>query len=565
MNVDWEQRLAEGESFTVEFKSDRGPLSDHDLIDAVVCMANAEGGWLLLGVENDGTVTGLHPNHQTEPDLLAALVGNRTVPSVAVDAQFELLAADGGELPVAILRVPSSDQPVASSDGRMSVRYLDTNGQPGCRPLYPHELSSWRTDRGQIDVTARPIVEATWGDLDSVEFARLRRMVETYRGDAALLDLSDRELARALGLAVSLEDSLVPTMAGLLLLGQESALQDHVPTHEVAFQVLHGTEVTVNQFYRWPLLRTVERILEGFELRNEEREVNVGLFRVGIPAYDPRGFREALNNALTHRDYHNLGAVHVQLYEDRVTVSNPGGFVHGVRPDNILRVGPRPRNPRLADCFKRIGLVERTGRGVNIIYAGQLRNGRRPPSYERSTETNVIVTLYGGPADLDFVQLVLNHEDERGRALSVTELLILNQVYREREVDTPTASRITQLPEAEVRTTLEGLVESGLLERRGARRSRTYHLSAGVYREMGKPAAYVRTRGFERLQMEQMVLQYVQAHGEIARRDVVNLCRVSEHQAGYLLKKLVERGELRLVGKGRGAHYVPQETRKNSE
>jgi ATP-dependent DNA helicase RecG len=315
----------------------------------------------------------------------------------------------------------------------------------------------------------------------------------------------------------------------------------------------------VNQFYRWPLLRSVERILEGFEVRNEEREVNLGLFRVGIPAYDPRGFRESLNNALTHRDYHKLGAVHVQLHDDRIVVSNPGGFVEGVRPDNILRVGPRPRNPLLADCFKRIGLVERTGRGVSIIYAGQLRNGRRPPSYGRSTETSVTVTLYGGPADLDFVQLVLTHESERGRALTVSELLILDQVYREREIDTPTASQITQLPEAEARMSLESLVESGLLERRGTRRSRTYHLSAGVYREMGKPAAYVRTRGFERLQMEQMILQYVEAHGEIARRDVVNLCRVSGNQARYLLKTLVDRGALELVGAGRGAHYVEGE------
>jgi len=107
--------------------------------------------------------------------------------------------------------------------------------------------------------------------------------------------------------------------------------------------------------------------------------------------------------------------------------------------------------------------------------------------------------------------------------------------------------------------TLENLVESGLLERRGARRSRTYHLSAGVYREMGRPAAYVRTRGFERLQMEQMILQYVEAHGKIARRDVVGLCRVSENQARYLLQTLADRGALELVGRGRGAHYVQGE------
>ena len=555
--MDWQRLITQGESLTTEFKSDRGPLNDHDLLDTVVCMANAEGGWLFIGVEDDSTVTGLHPEHQAQPELLTALVASRTVPSLTVEARFEHLSTGNQSLAIAVLHVPTASQPVATSDGRLLVRYLDVHGKPGCRPLYPHELSSWRADRGQVDITAQPLPTARWEDLDTVEFARLRRMVESYRGDAVLLDLDDQELARALGLAVTVGNAMTPTLAGLLLVGRETALRAHVPGHEVAFQVLRDMEVVTNEFYHWPLLRIVERIMQAFEIRNEEREVNVGLFRVGIPAYDPRGFREALNNALTHRDYHRLGAVHIQLYNDRVVASNPGGFVNGVRLDNILQVGPRPRNPRLADCFKRVGLVERTGRGVNIIYAGQLRNGRRPPSYAQSTDTSVTVTLYGGPADLDFVQLVLAHENQQGRVLSVSQLLVLEHVYRERDIDTPTAARIIQLTESEARMILEGLVEVGLFERRGTRRGRMYHLSAGVYRELGKPAAYVRTRGFEPLQMEQMILQYVQAHGEIARRDVVALCRVSENQAGYLLKKLVDHNKLQLVGAGRSAHYVP--------
>ena len=392
--------------------------------------------------------------------------------------------------------------------------------------------------------------------MDPLEFVRLRRMVETYHGDAALLGLSDQELARALGLVAIVGGNHVPTMAGLLLVGRDAALQQHVPAHEVAFQVLRGTYVAVNDFYRWPLLRIVERILEGFEVRNEEREMNVGLFRVGIPAYDRRAFREALNNALVHRDYHRLGATHVQLHEDRIAIMNPGGFVEGVRPDNLLHVGPHPRNPCLADGFKRIGLVERTGRGVSIIYEGQLRNGRRPPSYERSNEVTVSVTLYGGPASLAFVQLVLSHESDKGRMLSVGELLILDHVYRKREIDTAAAAQVAQLPISDARALLESLAEGGLLDKRGNRRSRTYHLSAGIYREMGEPAAYVRTHGFERPQMKQMILQYVRGHGRIARRNVMDLCHLDEEQASYVLSQLVEEGLLRLVGWGRGAHYV---------
>ena len=553
---DWDASIAEGESRTVEFKSDRECLSDKDMIETVVCLANGSGGLLFIGVEDDGTVTGLHVDHCKQPDLLAPFIASRTVPSLDVEVSIVSLEAEDGVLPVAVLKVPASRQPVATSDGRMVVRYRDAQGKPGCRPLYPHELASWRADRGTEDVSAHPVLGASDADLDPLEFVRLRRMVEAYHGDTALLSLSDQELAQALGLVTMVEGQRVPTIAGLLLVGREGALQQHVPAHEVAFQVLRGTDVIVNEFYKQPLLRIVERVLEGFEVRNEERELNVGLFRVGIPAYDRRAFREALNNALVHRDYYRLGAVHIQLYEDRVVIRNPGGFVEGVSANSLLRVGPHPRNPRLADCFKRIGLVERTGRGVNIIYEGQLRNGRRPPSYEQSTEVSVSVILYGGSADLDFVQLVLKQESDRERLLSVGELLVLDHVHREREIDTATTAEVTQLSDSDARALLGGLVEAGILEKRGARRSLTYHLSASIYRAMGEPSAYVWTRGFERAQMEHMIEQYARAHGRITRSGVMELCKVSGNQASYLLRKLVEADILRLVGVGRNAYYV---------
>ena len=99
-----------------------------------------------------------------------------------------------------------------------------------------------------------------------------------------------------------------------------------------------------------------------------ENEIQIGLFRVPVPNYDPRSFREAFVNAVIHRDYTSLGAVHVRWEEEAIVVSNPGGFIEGVSLDNLLVVEPRPRNPLLADAIKRIGLAERTGRGINLIY-----------------------------------------------------------------------------------------------------------------------------------------------------------------------------------------------------
>jgi ATP-dependent DNA helicase RecG len=276
---------------------------------------------------------------------------------------------------------------------------------------------------------------------------------------------------------------------------------------------------------------------------------------VGVPDVPERAFREAIANALIHRDYARLGAVHVQWHADRVEISSPGGLPEGVRLDNLLVTPPRPRNPLLADAFKRAGIVERTARGIDTIFLEQLRNGRPAPTYERTDEAGVVVVLPGGEANLDFVRLVV--EESRDRALGVDELLVLNRLWQERTLTTAQAADLIQKPDAETRAVLGRLEEAGLVEARGQKKARTWHLSAATYRRLGESAAYVRQRGFEPLQQEQMVLQYVEKHGRITRREVAELCRLSKPQAYRLLERLVEKESLTRQGqRGRGVHYT---------
>ncbi|MCK4315449.1 MAG: putative DNA binding domain-containing protein [Anaerolineae bacterium] len=541
--------ISQGETLTVEFKSDRGPLSDSDLLETVVCLANGQGGTLLVGVEDDGDVTGLHPRHRTHPAALAAFVANRTVPPVTVEAEF----IDLPEGTVAALVVSAARQPISTSDGRLLIRYRDTHNRPGCRPLYAYELTNWLAERGQADTTALVVPHAAWEDLDPLEFARLRRMVEETPGDEALLSLSDQEIARALTLVREEDGRLVPTVAGLLLVGKEASLREHVPAHEVAFQVLRGTDVAVNEFRRWPLLRVHEWLMEAIGVRNEEQELMVGSIRVGVPRYDRRGIREAVNNALIHRDYTRLGAVHVQLHDDHVRVSNPGGFVIGVRPDNLLVADPHPRNPLLADAFKRVGLVERTGRGVSIIYTGQVQNGRRPPDYRYSTEVSVLVTLDSGPADLDFVRLSIQANRRLGRALRVEELLALWTIWQEGATTPSDLAPCVQQSADDTAALLAGLAHLGVFQMAEGAYTLSEELSRAKEREPPQASPTV------------AILAYVKTHGRITRREAVAVTGLTDEQARYQLRKLAKRGDLEQIGAGRGAYYRAPQTGKNGE
>ena len=249
-----------------------------------------------------------------------------------------------------------------------------------------------------------------------MEFARYRRAIQEHRGgDEVLLSLDDLELAKALGAVKTLNGEVVVCVLGLLLFGREDVLAERLPTHEVAFQALTGTTVDVNEFSRWPVLRVLEAVEARAQVRRSEREFLLGMVCVGIPNVLPSAFREALANALTHRDYTRLGAVHVQWRAGEIAISNPGGLPDGVRLGNLLVTPPRPRNPLLADALKRAGIVERTARGVDLIFAEQVRCGHPAPRYETDGQTGVNLTLGCDEPDLDLVRLRIEEERRKGR------------------------------------------------------------------------------------------------------------------------------------------------------
>ena len=121
--------------------------------------------------------------------------------------------------------------------------------------------------------------------------------------------------------------------------------------------------------------------------RNPEDEIEIGLFRIPLPRYADVTVRELIANALVHRDYTANGPTLVEVSESGLGVSNPGGFPEGVTLSNLLTIPPRARNPALADAFKRAGVVERTGRGINRAFRSQVELGRPIPDYSRSTPT----------------------------------------------------------------------------------------------------------------------------------------------------------------------------------
>ncbi len=534
--IDW------GESPETEFKSDRGKFSDKDMYEEVVAMANTNGGFLLIGVEDDGTVTGAQPRHgrTTDPLRLQSAIFNNTVPNV--NTRASVVPHTGGD--VIVIEVDPYPEICATAAGRCMRRTTGPGGKPQTVPFYPRDQRSRRIDLGLMDFSAQQLKAASFSDLDPIEFERARQTISRLKGDKALLELSDEDLVKALRLVESTNDGLIPNVAGLLLLGKEERLRQLIPTHQVFFQVMDSQgSVKVNDVFCGPVVSILGELQSRFSARNEEREFMMGFIRVPVPDYSPEGYREAVNNALLHRDYAVLDSVYVQWQPDHFLITNPGGFLPGITVENILVHEPKPRNPRLAEAFRRMGLVEQTGRGVDRIYRGQVRYGRPLPDYSRSDSTGVRVVLRGGTASLEFAAFVYEQE-ESGNPLSLDDLIVLNTLFFERRIDSAFAGKIIQKGTNEGRAVLERLVEKGFIEAKGEKRGRVYHLSAHLYRRFGDSAGYVRTHGISALRHEALVLEFVEAHREVTRKDVMELCGLSESQSGRLLKKLADKGLL---------------------
>jgi ATP-dependent DNA helicase RecG len=286
--------IATGERFDVEFRGEQGEaLGDRELVEQVVCLANARGGTLLLGRG------GRRPRHR-RPAPARQLHG----PPPPGGAHRR---RHGAALPRPLLGGHARRRRGRRDRGaRRPADHLHRPGglqAPGdrrrraatCVPFHFHEMQSREAGRGALDYSALVLPEARWEDLDPLEFERLRQTIARNpgRADATLLALSDQDIVKALGLVESSQQPERLRVAAVLLVGREEALRRLVPTHEVAFQVLSGTRVAVNDFFRGPLLRVADEIARRFEARNEEEEIAVGQVRGRRarlqPVWLPRG------------------------------------------------------------------------------------------------------------------------------------------------------------------------------------------------------------------------------------------------------------------------------------
>lgn len=498
-------RLAQGQDERTVFLP--ADLSPEELARYAAGLANHQGGVIVLGVDSSGRVLGvgeLQPLQVTH--ALFALSEGLILPFV-----------ETVELPerVLLVHIPKSPLAVALGPGRVpfwdgrALRELPS-GSPAPEP----------------DFTALVLPQASLSDLDPVEVLRLRRLLEE-RG-SPLGGLPDLELLFALGLIERTEGVERPTVAGLLLAGSPLALRRLLPQAEVSYYFHEKEEYTFREDLLRPIPALLERLRDLIQARNRVHYLTVGLFRLEVWDFDQEVYREALLNALVHRDWRSKDAIQVHHYPDRLEISNPGGFPEGITPENILRHPPKRRNPRLAEALYRLGYVERAGSGVDKMYRLLLKHGKEPPEYRTYPDALTLV-LYNPELDEAFVRQVAEAQERHG-AFSLDHLLVVGYLRRRRQASLAELARALQLSEEAALRVLRRMVQMGLLER--VRGGYTLRRMGGVEEEA---LALLKT--------------------PLSRRELERRLGLSPGQTLGLLRRLLAEGKVRRTGRGRGVRY----------
>lgn len=435
----------------------------------------------------------------------------------ALSASVSELTVPEGTGKLLVVRVPKGDAaPYGTSGGLFKQR----EGK-NCMPLDPRSFSRARVITGEVDWSGAPATGATLADLDPVQIARGRNMLRAKNPASGLLGLNDTDFLSGLE---AIRNSQI-THTGLLLFARRDVLERLCPQAQFHYVLLRNeTTVARNDIDRLPLLEIIERIEQIFQgPLNPEEEVSLGLFKMRIPQFPLEAVREGILNALTHRDYTDPGEVLVRHSADELAITSPGGFIAGIKPENILRHEPKARNRILANAFVKLRLVESSGIGRRRIYRSALEFGKRRPMYSATAEA-VTLRMFNRGANPRLARLV-SELSSQGAPVSLDHLLVLDALLQADHIDVSAASEALQLPRDETRAILDAMTAPtlGLLERRGHTQAATFHLTKGIATILKGKAAYTRTRGLNPVRYAEMVREYLKDHRIITNAELRQL------------------------------------------
>jgi ATP-dependent DNA helicase RecG len=453
--------INKGESYNVEFKIK--PPRPAELAERICGLANSrKGGYIIFGIE-DGTgyITGIEkPNESIDVILYALRLIKPQIPVTnggPVELEYE------GRI-LLVLIVPSNNGTLYQAGGVFWLRKgsfnIPMNAMEVEERLNSHGANRWEKNSNRAT-------------LEDVNPATVEKFL-SYRAEQGRRNMrytSTNDLLVGLECAVQESDELKPTNAGLLMFGYDPQL--FIPHSEVVC-IRYADSLGVGKYIdRKNLTGNVPELIDkatDFLYLHVRLGGSIkGFKRADLPEYPLEALREAVVNAIIHRDYSRIGeTVRIFIYTDRIEIRSPGLLLPGMSLDDFaqMRTTSRPRNPLLAQLIRDIpGYMERVGSGVRLMIHEMRGMGLPDPQFQEHHE--FVVTFNNSQSS-----------DNSGsdNPLNPRQIIALNLIRERGSITSSELRAVTGAGETTALRDLTDLLNKGIIISRGERKARRYYL-----------------------------------------------------------------------------------------
>lgn len=499
--------------------SDKQKPSDRRkcILGYVVALANANGGYLVLGMEDAfphkvvGTSQCENALGKLENEIYKAL-------QIPVDA-YELFDEQNNR--VVVVEIPR--HPVGKA-----LRFEDVPLWRSGEELIPMPDKVLFSILQETDPDySQAICEGvTIDDLDKEAIDILQEKYARKQNNPTFTSLSDRQALSDLKL---IEGNKV-TNAAVLLVGKAEIIQQNFPQAKVQheFRTTEGQERFDKRLsFVAPFYILIDQLWKAVNDRNGSVPVQEGAYMFDIPFFNEEVIREVINNAFAHRDYRLASEIVIKQYPTKLSVISPGGFPIGVTLENILTVSSTPRNRLLADVLAATGIVERSGQGMDVIFRLTLSEGKQTPDYSKTNDYQVTAILSATVKDPGFALFIKSIQQElpENQKLSVFDVLTFCAI---REGKQPKDKEIAKR-----------LYSMGYLEKRGKTSAIRYILPRRYYELTGNQSEYSELTDWDDEQIWSVLFRYLKKYGTAKKTDIAKL--IGQHISDSQLRRLLER------------------------
>lgn len=444
--------LAKGETETIEFKAS----FDREVIETSGAFANTKGGTILIGASDRGAIKGITLGKETVKDW-ANQISQSTEPRVIPEIEVDEINGRS----VVIIQIKEFPIKPVSVKGRCFRRVRNSNLM-----MTPQEIAQMHLNSTGMSLDAFPAMNATIDDIDTEKISKyIRKANSTGRRKIADEDASLEVLEK-----LELLKNGRPTLAAIILFGkapQEKLLQATV--HCGRFK--QETIIIDDNLIRGAAIDQIEDVMDFIRKNTNVRFVITGKpAREEIWDYPLEALREAVVNAVCHRDYADNADIQLKIYDDRFTIWNPGGLPAGMTIEELYNPNhsSKPRNKLIAQIFYDVELIERYGSGIQRIIDACNKAGLPTPVFEERFGGFLVV----------FNKDIYTEEYLKGLGFNERQIKAVTYVKGERSINLSSFKRI--VPDVSTKTLyrdLQDLVSKGILREVGEKKGRKYELA----------------------------------------------------------------------------------------